>query len=59
MWSTLPIYNITTSDFGKGEVMWLAFLMAALNVPGRVEDRVQTVPKLESSEQRERFAVPA
>ncbi len=33
LWAILPIYNITTSDFGKGELMWLTFLLGAIVVP--------------------------
>jgi hypothetical protein len=35
LWAILPIYNITTSDFGKGELMWFTFLLGGLAVPLR------------------------
>jgi len=37
LWAVMPIYNITTAALGKGELMWLAFLLGALVVP-RSED---------------------
>jgi O-antigen ligase len=46
LWAILPIYNITTSDFGKGELMWFTFLLGALAVPLR--RRVTRARTLES-----------
>lgn len=37
LWAVLPIYNITTSNFGKGELMWLTFLLGAIAVPALAE----------------------
>jgi exopolysaccharide production protein ExoQ len=49
LWTILPIYNITTSDFGKGELMWLTFLLGAIAVPARAEgpERVWTHSKVQ------------
>ncbi len=41
-WAVLPIYNMTTSDFGKGELMWIVFLLAAIAAPVRGPGRIQT-----------------
>ena len=43
LWNMLPIYNITTSDFCKGELMWLIFLLGAIVLPVREEERVQAL----------------
>lgn len=43
-WTILPIYNITTSNFGKGELVWLIFLLGAIAVPARAEHPGQVWP---------------
>jgi len=49
LWGMLPIYKTTTYDFGKGEVKWLALLLAAITAPRRVEDRAPTVRRVDSN----------
>lgn len=45
VWGMLPIYNITTSDFGKGELMWLTFLVLVVVVPRSAQHRARIVRK--------------
>jgi O-antigen ligase len=44
LWGILPIYNITTSDFCKGELMWLVFLLGAIAAPSRAKEAVRSMP---------------
>jgi len=39
MWAMTPIYNITTASFGRGELMWLTFLLVALDLPETAENQ--------------------
>jgi O-antigen ligase len=39
LWAILPICNITTSAFFKGDLLWLTFLLGALAVPERAKDQ--------------------
>jgi exopolysaccharide production protein ExoQ len=48
VWAVLPIYNFTTSDFGKGELMWLTFLLGAIGVPRRAEGPARSLTAFET-----------
>ena len=49
LWMILPIYNITTSDFGKGEVMWLSFLLVAIATPARTKGQLRSVAMFDNA----------
>jgi len=55
LWAMLSIYNITTSCFGKGELMWVTFLLAAIAVPERARDRVPSLAAFDKAGATERF----
>jgi len=42
LWSVTPIYNITTASFGRGELLWLTFLLGAIVIPMPNRDRKST-----------------
>jgi O-antigen ligase len=43
LWTVLPICNITTAAYFKGDLLWLTFLLGALAVPGHAKDKVLNV----------------
>jgi exopolysaccharide production protein ExoQ len=40
LWAVLPICNITTAAYFKGDLLWLTFLLGVLAVPGRAQKKV-------------------
>jgi len=54
LWTVLPIYNITTAAFNKGELMWLTFLLTALAVPVHPAVRVASTVGSDAAAVQER-----
>ena len=48
LWSIMLFYDVTEAGFRSG-LIWLAFLLVGLSVPGRAEDRVVGVAALDSA----------
>jgi len=58
LWNILPIYNITSSDFCKGELMWLVFLLGAVAVTHKMRQPVKTVSELSPGAARQLPGLP-
>ena len=54
VWSIMLFYDVTEAGFRSG-LIWLAFLLVGLSVPGRAEDRVVGVAALDSARNPMRF----
>ena len=57
VWSIMLFYDVTEAGFRSG-LIWLAFLLVGLSVPGRAEDRVVGVAALASARKPKRFPQP-
>ena len=57
VWSIMLFYDVTEAGFRSG-LIWLAFLLVGLSVPGRAEDRVVGVAPLDSAREPMRFPAP-
>jgi hypothetical protein len=54
LWTIILFYDVTEAGFRSG-LIWLVFLLVAVSVPGRAEDRVIGAAKLDSARNRVRF----
>lgn len=54
LWTILLFYNVTEAAF-KGQLMWITFLLGAIALPRRAEERIRNVARFDNSDAAERL----
>ncbi len=55
LWTILLVDNVTSASFGKGDLLWVTFLLVAIAAPERAEDRARSAAAFDNAGAPNRF----